>query len=263
MAESTVIRIFPGAQVRAAAPEAAPEHVRIAEAILFASSAPVAADNLAGRLPEGADLAAVLREIQANYAGRGVNLVQVAGRWAFRTAPDLAFLMNREQVEQRRLSRAAMETLAIIAYHQPVTRADIEDIRGVSTSSGTLDVLIESGWVRLRGRRKTPGRPVTYGTTPGFLEHFGLDSVRDLPGLEEMKSAGLLDAGPDGSYSMPDPRPEPELRDDEDPLEPDDPEFYRGQGEPGASSAARDDTGRNDPDDGEPDEDRLDPDEPG
>src|SRR5690606_7858354 len=143
------------------------------------------------------------------YAGRGVNLVQVAGRWAFRTAPDLAFMMTREAIEQRRLSRAAMETLAIVAYHQPVTRADIEDIRGVSTSSGTLDVLIEAGWVWLRGRRRTPGRPVTYGTTAAFLEHFGLDSVGDLPGVEEMKAAGLLDAGPDGGYSMPEPRAEP------------------------------------------------------
>ena len=163
------------------------EALRIAEALLFAAREPLAAQELAGRLPEGSDVAAVLADLAEHYADRGVNLVQVAGKWAFRTAGDLSFLLARDVVEPRKLSRAAMETLAIVAYHQPVTRAEIEEIRGVVTSKGTLDTLLETGWIRLRGRRKAPGRPVTYGTTPRFLEHFGLDAVDDLPGLEELK----------------------------------------------------------------------------
>ena len=165
------------------------------EALLFASAEP-----LVGRGPRRAAAGGRRRRrpARANCSRstptRGVNLVQVAGKWAFRTAGDLSFLLSREAVEQRRLSRAALETLAIIAYHQPVTRADIEEIRGVATSSGTLDVLLESGWIRMRGRRRTPGRPVTYGTTEAFLSHFGLDTVGDLPGVEELKAAGLLDA---------------------------------------------------------------------
>jgi segregation and condensation protein B len=145
--------------------------------------------------------------------------VRVAGKWAFRTAADLSFLLEREAVAQRRLSRAALETLAIIAYHQPVTRAEIEEIRGVSMSRGTIDVLLETGWIKLRGRRRAPGRPVTYGTTEGFLEHFGFDSIQDLPGLNELKGAGLLDSTLPPGFSMPNPDDAPDLRDDEDPLE--------------------------------------------
>src|SRR5690606_23680991 len=158
--------------------------------LLFASAEPIDEKTLAKRLPEDADLKAALAQLQEIYATRGVNLVRVAGKWAFRTSNDLGHLMTREAQEPKKLSRAAIETLAIIAYHQPVTRAEIEAIRGVTISKGTLDVLMETGWVRLRGRRKVPGRPVTYGTTEEFLSHFGLDAVDDLPGLEELKGAG-------------------------------------------------------------------------
>ena len=154
------------------------EKLRILEALLFAAPEPLDQAELAEHFAEGEDIAALLAELQGTYATRGVNLVRVAGKWAFRTAEDLAFLLEREAVEQRRLSRAALETLAIIAYHQPVTRAEIEEIRGVSTSKGTLDVLLETGWIKLRGRRRAPGRPVTYGTTEQFLGHFGFDSIR-------------------------------------------------------------------------------------
>jgi segregation and condensation protein B len=148
------------------------EAMRIAEALLFAAAAPLSVEELSGRLPEGADVEKILQDLTELYALRGVNLVRVAGKWTFRTASDLSFVLARDVVEQRKLSRAAMETLAIIAYHQPVTRAEIEEIRGVATSKGTIDTLLETGWIRLRGRRKAPGRPVTYGTTAGFLEHF-------------------------------------------------------------------------------------------
>jgi segregation and condensation protein B len=160
--------------------------LRIVEALLFASAEPLGVDQIAKCLPEGSDAAHLLGELKRHYAGRGVTLVEVAGKWAFRTAADLSFLLRREAVEQRRLSRAALETLAIVAYHQPVTRADIEEVRGVAISRGTLDQLLEIGWIRLRGRRRTPGRPVTYGTTDAFLEHFGLSGVTDLPGLTEL-----------------------------------------------------------------------------
>ncbi|HEX2726599.1 MAG TPA: SMC-Scp complex subunit ScpB [Beijerinckiaceae bacterium] len=196
------------------------EAVRIAEALLFAAAEPVGAAELAGRLPEGADVEAILADLQERYAGRGVNLVRVAGKWAFRTASDLGFVLARNVTEPRRLSRAAMETLAIIAYHQPVTRAEIEDIRGVATSKGTIDLLLETSWIRLRGRRRVPGRPVTYGTTAAFLEHFGLDAIDDLPGLEELKGAGFLE-GRVGDLSVPTPTDDTTLRDDEDPLEDD------------------------------------------
>jgi segregation and condensation protein B len=203
----------------------APDHgetMRIVEALLFASAAPLGADELRGRLPEGADVEAVLQDLAALYAGRGVNLVRVAGKWAFRTASDLSFVLARDVVEQKKLSRAAMETLAIIAYHQPVTRAEIEEIRGVATSKGTLDLLLETGWIRLRGRRRVPGRPVTYGTTPGFLDHFGLDQIEDLPGLEELKGAGFIEGrAPDG-LSVPIPSDADVLREDEDPLDQED-----------------------------------------
>jgi len=177
--------------------------MRMAEALLFAAAEPLDIDTLAARLPAGADVGAVISDLQALYEKRGVNLVRVANKWMFRTAEDLSFLMERNAVEQRKLSRAAMETLAIIAYHQPVTRAEIEEIRGVSVSKGTIDVLMETSWVRLRGRKRTPGRPVTYGTTEAFLVHFGLEAVGDLPGLDDLKSAGLLDGRLPPGFEIP------------------------------------------------------------
>jgi segregation and condensation protein B len=194
-------------------------HLRILEALLFAAAEPLSTEQLAEALPDGADLPALLADLAANYANRGVNLVEVAGKWTLRTAGDLSFLLRREAVEQKRLSRAALETLAIIAYHQPVTRAEIEEVRGVAISKGTLDILLDVGWVRMRGRRRVPGRPVTYGTTEGFLRHFGLAEVTDLPGLQEMKAAGLLDAAVPPDFAVPAPRGEDALRDDEDPLD--------------------------------------------
>jgi segregation and condensation protein B len=148
--------------------------------------------------------------------------VRVAGKWSFRTAGDLSWLLSKETVETRKLSRAAIETLAIIAYHQPVTRTEIEDIRGVSTSKGSIDVLLETGWIKPRGRRKVPGRPLTFGTTEAFLSHFGLDAVGDLPGLEELKGSGLLDGRLPAGFAVPMPSDDPALREDEDPLEPGD-----------------------------------------
>jgi segregation and condensation protein B len=195
------------------------QHLRIVEALLFAAAQPVEQAKLASFLPEGTDLDGLLADLKANYSNRGVNLVEVAGKWSFRTAEDLSFLLRRESVEQRKLSKAAMETLAIIAYHQPVTRAEIEDIRGVAISKGTLDMLLEIGWAKMRGRRKTPGRPVTYGTTEAFLSHFGLNEVNDLPGLQELKGAGLLDANLPPGFDMPIPRGSDELTADEDPLD--------------------------------------------
>jgi segregation and condensation protein B len=163
---------------------------------------------------------AALEQLQADYSLRGVNLVRVANKWTFRTAGDLAWLMTRESTETRRLSRAAIEVLAIIAYHQPVTRAEIEEIRGVVTSKGTLDVLLETGWIKPRGRRKTPGRPLTFGTTEDFLSQFTLEQLGDLPGLEELKGTGLLDSRLPTGFSVPTPSDDPTLREDEDPLEP-------------------------------------------
>ncbi len=195
------------------------EKLRIVEALLFAASEPLDNASLAKHLGAKDDVGQLLDELQSLYSGRGVNLVRVAGKWAFRTAEDLSFLLEHYSVEQRKLSKAALETLAIIAYHQPVTRAEIEDIRGVSTSKGSLDVLLEIGWVRLRGRRRAPGRPVTYGTTEVFLEHFGFDSIRDLPGLAELKGAGLLDSNLPPGFTVPEPNDSVILREDEDPLE--------------------------------------------
>jgi segregation and condensation protein B len=221
MANSAAVMIAVDNDANAAnqSPEDWRQNLRMVEALLFASAEPVAAEDLASRLPEGADVAGLLSELQETYATRGVTLVQVAGKWAFRTAGDLSFLLSREAVEQRKMSRAALETLAIIAYHQPVTRADIEEIRGVATSTGTLDVLLESGWIRMRGRRKAPGRPITYGTTEAFLTHFGLDVVADLPGLEELKAAGLLDSRVPANFSIPEPQAPEGLAEDEDPLD--------------------------------------------
>lgn len=172
--------------------EAPDDLVRAVEATLFAAEEPITADALATHLG-GADVRQALRELEAHYSERGVRLVERGGRWQFQTAPDLAHLLRREREQVRKLSRAATEVLAIVAYHEPVSRAEIEAIRGVQTSSGTLDVLMEAGWVRVAGRREVPGRPVIYATTPEFLSHFGLASRKDLPGIEELKAAGLLD----------------------------------------------------------------------
>ncbi|MGZ9720744.1 SMC-Scp complex subunit ScpB [Rhizobium miluonense] len=190
----------------------------MAEALVFASAQPVSESFIAERVAKGVDVAAVMRKLRADYAMRGVNLVQIDGAWAFRTAADLSFVIRRDESEVRKLSRAALEVLAIIAYHQPVTRAEIEDIRGVQTSKGTLDVLMESGWVRFRGRRRTPGRPVTLGTTRDFLDHFGLEELRDLPGLEELKGAGLLSGRIPANFNIPSPLMSDELTEDEDPI---------------------------------------------
>lgn len=199
------------------------ETAREIEALLFAAAAPLTEKDLASRLPEGADVAGGLAELAARYEGRGVALAQVAGGWRFQTARDLAWLMTEERDEPRRLSKAAQETLAIIAYHQPVTRAEIESVRGVQASRGTLDVLLELGLVRMRGRRRTPGRPVTYGTTDAFLEHYGLASLADLPGMAEMKAAGLLSLDLPPDFAVPDPN---QPVSDEDPLDADAPEFH-------------------------------------
>ncbi|MFN3482974.1 MAG: SMC-Scp complex subunit ScpB [Rhabdaerophilum calidifontis] len=195
--------------------------VRVAEALLFASAEPLASEAIARMMPQGVTAEAVLGELERLYRPRGVNLVRVAGKWMFRTAPDLGYLLKPEAEEPRRLGRAALETLAIIAYHQPVTRAEIEALRGVSLSRGTLDVLLEAGFIRPRGRRRTPGRPVTYGTTETFLIQFGLDRVGDLPGLEEIAAAGLVEGQVPAGLGVPLPSDDPALRADEDPLEPD------------------------------------------
>ena len=192
---------------------------RLVEAILFASAEPVSEERLMAELPRGTDLDAVLARLRADYRGRGVELVAVADAWMFRTAPDLARRLRREIVEPRKLGRAALETLAIIAYHQPVTRAEIEQVRGVAMSKGTLDILLETGWVRLRGRRRTPGRPVTWGTTDAFLAHFGLENIRNLPGLDELKAAGLLEGQIPPGFHIPMPDDRPASGPDEDPLE--------------------------------------------
>lgn len=195
------------------------EAVRMAEAIVFASAEPVSHKALVARLPEGTDVMKVMEEVRRQYEHRGVNLVRVGEAWAFRTAGDLAFLMSRDAVQQKKLSRAALEVLAIIAYHQPVTRAEIEEIRGVETSRGTLDTLLETGWVRMRGRRRTPGRPVTYGATEMFLDHFGLEEMADLPGIDELKGAGLLSSRMPSGFSVPQPPAELDLMgEEEDPL---------------------------------------------
>ena len=195
------------------------EKLRILEALLFAASEPLDEARLASHLAEGEDIAALIEELRAFYNGRGVNLVKVAGKWAFRTAEDLSYLLERYATQEKRLSKAALETLSIIAYHQPVTRAEIEDIRGVTTSAGTLDILLETGWVRLRGRRRAPGRPVTYGTTDAFLVHFGLESIKDLPGLAELRTSGLLDGNLPPDFAVPEPTDVAALMPDEVPLD--------------------------------------------
>ena len=209
-----VAQLFPSA-----APGVSPEDVRIAEALVFAAAEPLEESAIAQRLSEGADVEAVMDELRRLYEGRGVNLVRVARRWMFRTADDLSWALARDRDEKRKLSRAALETLAIVAYHQPVTRADIEQIRGVAVSKGALDVLMEARWVRMRGRRKAPGRPITYGTTTEFLVEFGLNAIADLPGLDELKGAGLFEGKLPVGYDIPQPDDASALRADEDPLE--------------------------------------------
>ncbi|MEP2782698.1 MAG: SMC-Scp complex subunit ScpB [Pseudoruegeria sp.] len=189
------------------------EQERMVEAVLFATAEPISVRELEARMPHGADAAEALVHLRKRYEGRGVNVVKVGDKWAIRTAPDLGFLMQKETVETRKLSRAAIETLAIIAYHQPVTRAEIEEIRGVSVSRGTVDQLLEMEWIRFGRRRMTPGRPVTFVVTQGFLDHFALESARDLPGLKDLRAAGLLDNRPLPS-SMPG-QPDIDEEDDE------------------------------------------------
>lgn len=196
-------------------------NLRIIEALLFASSEPLEVAQISPFLSDNADVENLLKTLGENYQGRGINLVLRGNRWAFRTADDLGFLLRREEKETRSMSRAALETMAIIAYHQPATRAEIEEIRGVAAGRGTLDMLMEAGWVRMRGRRRTPGRPVTYGTTPDFLDHFSLETLTDLPGLEDLKGTGLLSSRLPPDMQMPLPF-DGELRDDEDPLDSED-----------------------------------------
>ncbi|MGX1107793.1 segregation and condensation protein B [Bradyrhizobium elkanii] len=217
-----VRREEPEEEVSPMDPVARPEELRLLEALLFASAEPIDQATLAKRMPDGVDVKAALAQLQAEYAPRGVNLVRVANKWTFRTAGDLSWLMTRESTETRKLSRAAIEVLAIVAYHQPVTRAEIEEIRGVVTSKGTIDVLLETGWIRPRGRRKTPGRPLTFGTTDAFLSQFSLEALGDLPGLEELKGTGLLDSRLPTGFSVPSPSDDATLREDEEPLEPGD-----------------------------------------
>jgi segregation and condensation protein B len=194
------------------------QSMRIAEALLFASQEPVSETYLAKKLGPDADVKAVLAALSEDYAKRGVNLRRIAGKWMFRTADDLGGYLQDERVERKNLTRAQLETLAIVVYHQPVTRAEIEEIRGVTTSKGTLDILLTTGWIRMRGRRKAPGRPVTYGTTEEFLRHFGLDSIKDLPGLDELRGAGLLDTRLPTGFAIPSPNDDEALQEDEEPL---------------------------------------------
>jgi segregation and condensation protein B len=220
------------------------QHLRILEAVLFAASEPLDIASIADRLPEGSDVEALLSQAEEKYQNAGFNLVRHGGKYAFKTAADLSASLLKEVTQQRRLSRAALETLAIIAYHQPVTRAEIEDIRGVAVSKGTLDVLLETEWVKIRGRRRVPGRPVTYGTTDFFLSYFDLETVKDLPGLEELRAAGLLDGRLPPGFSIPEPDPDNDPEedaltdaDDLEPLEMDlDEDFVEAEGETQAAN---------------------------
>ena len=196
-------------------------NMRVLEALLFAATSPIDLEDARPFLSDNADLAALVDALVKKYQNAGVNLVRRGDGYAFRTAEDLAFLLRREETERKPLGRAALEILAIVAYHQPVTRSEIEEVRGVATSKGSLDVLMEAGWVRMRGRRRTPGRPVTYGTTPEFLDHFGLENITDLPGLNELKGAGLLSGNLPPDFTVPSPN-DGDLFDNEDPLDADD-----------------------------------------
>ena len=222
VAQETVELPQEAVQETVAEPQARPEELRLLEAMLFAAAEPLDEATLARQLPDGVNLKDTLALLKAEYATRGVNLVRIGKKWTFRTADDLSWLLTKQTVETRKLSRAATETLAIVAYHQPVTRAEIEEIRGVATAAGTLDVLLKTGWIRPRGRRKAPGRPITYGTTETFLSHFGLEGVGDLPGIDELKGAGLLEGTMPAGFAVPMPSDDTTLRDDEEPLEPGD-----------------------------------------
>ncbi|HXX26529.1 MAG TPA: SMC-Scp complex subunit ScpB [Pseudolabrys sp.] len=206
-------------------PQVRAEELRLLEALLFASREPIDEATLGRHLPNGVNLKDALARLKDEYATRGVTLVKIGRKWTFRTADDLSWLLTNQTIETRKLSRAAIETLAIVAYHQPVTRAEIEEIRGVVTATGTLDVLLKTGWIRPRGRRKAPGRPITYGTTEDFLSHFGLEEVAALPGLDELKGAGMLEGNLPAGFAVPVPSDDTSLRDDEDPLEPGDLDF--------------------------------------
>lgn len=198
------------------------EQERMVEAMLFASAEPLTSEEMSARMPHGTDVAEAIAHLRKRYEGRGVNVVKIGSGWAIRTAGDLGFLMSRERKETRKLSRAAIETLAIIAYHQPVTRTEIEEIRGVSVSRGTVDLLLELDWIKLGRRRMTPGRPVTFVTTREFLDHFGLETARDLPGLKELRASGLLDNRPVAGV-MPGVEPsEDDLLEDDEVLDEDD-----------------------------------------
>ncbi|MBC6413013.1 MAG: SMC-Scp complex subunit ScpB [Hyphomonadaceae bacterium] len=202
-------------------------NLRRLEALLFAAVEPVDVETLRDRMPDNVDVSALLARLARDYAERGINLVHVAGRWRFQTAPDMEPCLTDIREAPRRLSRAALETLAIIAYHQPVTRAEIEDVRGVGVSKGTIGVLMELGWIRMRGRRRTPGRPVTYGTTDDFLAHFNLENITDLPGQADLKAAGLLDPRLPDDFEMPSPNMIDDLSADEEPLEDEEaPDFF-------------------------------------
>ena len=194
--------------------------IRIVEAVLFAAEEPLDMNSISLHLPSGYPISDLLDKLESDYEARGVQLKKIGRKYAFRTSDDLSDALHKHIVSQRKLSRAGLETLAIIAYHQPVTRAEIEDIRGVSVFKGTLDVLLETGWVKLRGRRKVPGRPITYGTSDGFLSQFGLEALSDLPGIDELKAAGLLDNRLPSGFSIPEPNAD--LNPDEDPLDADD-----------------------------------------
>jgi len=200
------------------------DDLRILEALIFASPEPLSEHALREELDEGADISALLGQLSADYSNRGIQLVSIGGKWAFRTAPDLAAFLTKYKVVKKKLSRVAQETLSIIAYHQPVTRAEIEDVRGVQTSTGTLDVLLETGWIKMRGRRRAPGRPITYGTTDLFLDQFGLSAVDDLPGLSELKGAGLLDGTVPVDFEVPSSQKLETLMDDELPFNEEDDE---------------------------------------
>lgn len=203
------------------------EDLRLLEALLFAAVEPIETETLRERMPEGTDVGALLARLTKDYAGRGINLIRVADKWRFQTASDLAPALIDIKETRRKLGNAALETLAIIAYHQPATRAEIEDVRGVAVSKGTIDILMELGWVRMRGRRRTPGRPVTYGTTDGFLAHFNLETITDLPGRDELKAAGLLDPRLPSDFEMPSPKEILGADDDLDPMEEEEqPEFF-------------------------------------
>ncbi len=207
-----------------ALPQSGVQHMRMLEAMLFASNRPLSEKDLAERMPRGVDVGVLLEELRGLYEKRGVVVDKIADKWTIRTSSDLNYLFQKETVEPRKLSRAAIETLAIIAYHQPVTRAEIESIRGVTVSKGTLDLLLEVSWIRLRGRKRTPGRPITYGTSENFLEHFGLENVGDLPGLDDLKAAGLLEANLPPGFEVPE--PSDQMSDQEEPLEAEDtPDF--------------------------------------